>query len=139
VTKLLAAVKAALPELVELRDECAERVDEDGAYRFYHQSFKVYWLQEYTLQIVGFLRSFAPDPKAPLGPYFEEIVAGGTGKTFELSHNAEWTKHTRPIVEAYFHTRYFLDMLVAYGHELDEPPELMGYGWAAILSLYGLR
>jgi hypothetical protein len=52
---------------------------------------------------------------------------------------SEWTKHARPIVEAYFHARYFLDMLVAYGHELDEPPGLMGYGWAAILSLYGLR
>jgi predicted nucleotidyltransferase/predicted RNase H-like HicB family nuclease len=111
VAKLLATVKAALPELVELRDQCAERADEDGVYRFYHQSFKVYGLQEYTLQIVGVLRSFAPDPTAPLDPYFEEN----------------------------FHARYFLDMLVAYGHELDEPPGLMGYGWAAILSLYGLR
>ncbi|MGH9379097.1 MAG: hypothetical protein ACRD2Z_00550 [Thermoanaerobaculia bacterium] len=39
---------------------------EDPVYRFYHQSFKVYWLQEQTRQIVEALRSLAPD--RPLRP-----------------------------------------------------------------------
>jgi hypothetical protein len=139
VANLLAAIKAALPELEELRDRCAERVDEDAVYRFYHQSNKVYGrCQIYTEDIVARLRSLAPDPSAPLDPYFEEIVRDGK-QSWHSSHNQEWTKHTRPILEAFFHARYFLDMLIAYAHELDEPPGLMGYGWAAILTLYGLR
>jgi hypothetical protein len=140
VAELLATIKAALPELEKLRDECANRADEDAAYRFYHQSNKVYGrCQMYTEDIVAKLRSLAPDPSAPLDSYFEEIVKDGTGKSWELSHNVEWTKHTRPILEAFFHARYFLDMLIAYGNELEQPPGLMGYGWAAILTLYGLR
>ena len=140
VARLLAAIKAALPDLEKLRDECAGRVDEDAVYRFYHQSNKVYGrCQMYTEDIVAKLRSLAPDPSAPLDSYFEEIIKDGTGKSWELSHNGEWTKHTRPIIEAFFHARYFLDMLIAYAHELEEPPGLLGYGWAAILTLYGLR
>jgi hypothetical protein len=139
VAKLLATIKAALPELEKLRDECAGRVDEDAVYRFYHQSNKLYGrCQIHTEDIVAKLRSLAPDPSIPLDPYFEEIVRDGK-QSWDISHNQEWTKHTRPILEAFFHARYFLDMLIAYAHELDEPPGLMGYGWAAILTLYGLR
>ena len=139
VAKLLAAIKAALPELVKLRDQCANRVDEDAAYRFYHQSNKLYGrCQIYTEDIVAKLRSLAQDPSAPLDPYFEEIIRDGK-QNWDEAHNQEWTRHARPILEAFFHARYFLDMMIAYAHELDEPPGLLGYGWAAILTLYGLR
>ena len=43
---LLANLKAALPELEKLLDECSDHWGyEDPIYRFYHQSFKVYGIQ----------------------------------------------------------------------------------------------
>ena len=45
---------------------------------------------------------------------------------------------TRPIVEAFFHARYFVEMAVRYAR-LDEPPSLLPSGYAALLCLYGLR
>jgi hypothetical protein len=58
---------------------------------------------------------------------------------FRPEHNARWLETTRPIVEAFFHARYFLEMAVRYGRSLEAPPTLMPSGWAALLSLYGLR
>jgi hypothetical protein len=46
---------------------------------------------------------------------------------------------TRPIVEAFFHARYFLEMAVRYGKELATAPCLLPSGWASLLYLYGLR
>jgi hypothetical protein len=66
-------------------------------------------------------------------------VAEGTGKPFELEHNKRWLEVTRPIVEAFFHARYFLDMAVRYGRSLEELPMTLPSGWAALLYLYQLR
>lgn len=63
----------------------------------------------------------------------------GTGKTFKPAHNRRWLEVTRPILEAYFHARYFLEMAVRYGGELKKPPLLLPSGWAAFLYLHGLR
>ena len=54
---------------------------EDGVYRFYHQSYKVFRLQEHTTRIVETLQSILPGQ--PLNPWFLQIVKEGTGKTFE--------------------------------------------------------
>ena len=71
---------------------------------------------------------------------FEEIYrVGATGEEFDREHNREWTKHTRPMLEAFFHARFFLEMAVKYGKSLESPPSLMPSGWAALLCLYGLR
>jgi hypothetical protein len=136
--KLLAAIARELPRLDELLQQINRRWGyEDSIYRFYHQSFKVFRLQEFTEEIVGMFRSLAPH--LPLNPWFLEIVAEGTGKDFSLETNQHWTETTRPVVEAFFHTRYFLEMVCKYGKELKEPPQLMPSGWAAVLELYGLR
>ena len=74
-----------------------------------------------------------------LDDYIEEIIADGTGKKWELSHNQDWTRHTRPIVEAYFWARYLLDMAIRFAREYDRPPALLDYGWAALLTIYRLR
>ena len=74
-----------------------------------------------------------------LDGWFEGIVAEGTGRVFDMSHNDDWLRHTRPIVEAFFHARYFLEMACRYGKELEHPPTLVPSGWAAVLYLYGLR
>ena len=82
------------------------------------------------------LESLAPD--RPLNPWFRQIVEQGTGKSFKQDDNADWTRITRPILEAFFHARFFLEMAVRYA-TLWEPPLSLPSGYAALLHLYGLR
>jgi hypothetical protein len=136
--ELFANLKASLPALRKLLKEHSDHWGyEDPVYRFYHQSFKVYWLQQATTKIVAALEALAPGRK--LNDWFTQIVKEGTGKTFEMEHNRRWLEVARPIVEAFFHARYFLEMAVRYGKELDAPPQLLPSGWAAFLYLYDLR
>ncbi len=109
---------------------------EDSVYRFYHQSFKVYGLQEQTTAIVRMLQSFAPDRR--LNPWFLQIVEAGTGKRFTQEDDAEWAPMTRPILEAFFHAKFFLEMAVRYAC-IQVPPSILPSGYAALLYLYGLR
>jgi hypothetical protein len=140
VQNLFKAIKENKKEIIELEERCNnEWGGEDGIYRFYHFSFKVYRLQELTLSIVKFFRKIHPVPDTTLNSMFEEIIKQGTGAKFELSHNRDWTKHTRPIVEAYFHAKWILDMMLKYGLELEYPPQLLPTGWATVLYLYDLR
>jgi hypothetical protein len=136
--KLLATIGKELPRLEELLRAVNDHWGcEDRIYRFYHQSFKVFDLQRLTDNIVAALRGLAPH--LPLHVCFTEIVAEGTGKEFSMEMNERWTETTRPIVEAFFHARYFLEMVCKYGKELTEPPQPMPSGWAAVMELYGLR
>ena len=136
--QLLDAIKADLPELVSLRDHATSMWGyEDFVYRFYHDSFKVYGVQLTTLNIVEKLRDLLPG--VPLNDRFLRIVADGTGKTFTPDDNEAWEATTRPLLEAFFHARYFLEMAVKYGAELPEPPSTLPSGWAGLLYLYNLR
>lgn len=138
VRDLFSKLKASLPALRKLLDEYSGHWGyEDPVYRLYHQSFKVYALEEATMTIVAALQSLAP--ARDLNEWFLQIVKDGTGKAFELEHNRRWLEVTRPIVEAFFHARYFLEMGVRYGKELKAPPRLLPSGWAAFLYLYDLR
>jgi hypothetical protein len=56
-----------------------------------------------------------------------------------MEDNQHWVERAGPIVQAFLHPRYFLEMAVKYAAQLDEPPEAMPSGWAALLCLYGLR
>jgi hypothetical protein len=56
----------------------------------------------------------------------------------QFEDNARWAEATRPIVEAFFHARYFVEMAVRYAR-LDEPPQFLPSGYAVLLCLYGLR
>jgi glucan biosynthesis protein len=135
--QLLANIKARLPELEALLERARSEWEyEDFVYRFYHQSFKVYWLQERTQSIVQRLQALAPD--RPLDSWFIQIVQEGTGKVFKTEDNKQWTEVTRPILEAFFHARFFLEMAVRYG-DLEKPPQILPSGYAALLCLYGLR
>jgi hypothetical protein len=138
VRELFGALRASVPRLEKLLEEVSSHWGyEDPIYRFYHQSWKVYWLQKSTLEIVAALQALAPD--RPLNSWFRTIVECGTGKTFTPEDNKRWLEVTRPIVEAFFHARYFLEMAVGYGKTLDGPPRLLPSGWAALLYLYELR
>jgi hypothetical protein len=85
----------------------------------------------------GKLLALAPHLK--LNSYFSKIAAEGTGKSFDTSHNANWLKHTRPIVEAFFHARHMLVMVCKYAGEPSEPPQALPSGWATVLYLYDVR
>ncbi len=138
--ELLANIQAKLPELTALLEEISSHwVYEDRVYRFYHQSLKVYDLQAETKRIVEVLQRVAP-AGAGMNPWFEEIYrAGASGKRFEMEHNKDWTTHTRPFLEAFFHAKYFLEMAVKYGKELQTAPEIVPSGWAGLLYFYNIR
>ncbi len=109
----------------------------DAIYRFYHQSFKVFYLQATTERIVQQLRELLPD--CELNPWFLEIISSGTRKDFDLSMNENWLSETRPMLEAFFHAKYFLEMVCRYSEQLDSPPSVLPSGWASVLYLFGLR
>jgi len=135
---LLRSLRERRAELEAQLKACSDHWGyEDPVYRFYHQSFKVYWLQERTRSLVGLLAELAP-PGLPLDPWFLEIVRAGTGRNFAPEDNARWAEATRPIVEAFFHARFFVEMAARYAR-LDRPPSLLPSGYAALLCLYGLR
>jgi hypothetical protein len=138
VRQLLRNLKKKMPALVGLYGEATDHwVYEDAVYRYYHGSFKVYRLQGMTLKIVEMLKSL--QPKCELNTDFSEIVAEGTGKVFHLNHNRNWSKHTRPILEAFFHAKFMLEMMMKYGAELEKAPSVIPSGWGGVLYLYGLR
>ena len=134
---LLLSLRRDRHELERLLESCDGHWGyEDPIYRFYHQSFKVYGLQQQTRSIVEKLQALAPD--LPLNPWFVQIVELGTGKTFKIEDNERWTEVTRPILEAFFHARFFLEMAVRYA-DLQAPPQPLPSGYAALLYLFGIR
>jgi len=138
VAEIFENLKKDLPALEGLLEDYRSHWGyEDPIYRFYHQSFKVYRLQGRTLQIVVNLKMLAPGRE--LNDWFRQIVREGTGKEFSIEDNQNWLSVTRPILEAFFHALYFLEMAVKYGRELEHPPRCLPSGWAAFLYLYNLR
>lgn len=132
-------LRSALPQLKAIKARCDDEWGaEDGVYRFYHQSLKVFdGLQPLTEAIVEALSKLMPERQ--MNAWFLSIVAEGTGKRFTMADNDRWPEVTQPIVEAFFHARYFLDMACKYGERLDAPPSLLPSGWASLLYLYNLR
>lgn len=136
--QLLAKIKKAAPVLKKLLAEVSGHWEmEDRVYRFYHGSFKVYSLQAETERIVKALAALSPTGMH-LNEQFMRIIRDGTDKQFHISYNKDWDKHTRPIVEAFFHAHYFLTMICKYS-TLPKPPAMLPSGWAAVLYLYNLR
>ena len=134
---LLRGLRVRVNELKAVFEESSNHWGfEDPVYRFYHQSFKAYLLQEQTEAIVRLLASLLPERR--LNPWFLQIVDEGTGKRFTPNDNADWLRITRPILEAFFHARFFLEMAVRYA-DIAQPPRPMPSGYAALLYLFGLR
>lgn len=133
---LVVALRRDADALHALRDR-VDRAGSDGVYRMFHQSFKVYGLQEYTREIVAALQALLPE--VPLNPWLEKIVADGTGRTFAREHNARWLRETRPIVEAFLVVKHALDMACRYARAYDEPPSVFEPGWGTVLYLFTLR
>jgi len=136
-TRMLDNLRQQRPALEEsLRAMSDHWGYEDPFYRFYHHSFKVYHLQQATLAAVAQLQALLPGHA--LNTRFARIISEGTGKAFEPSHNADWDRHTRPMLEAFFHARFMVEMAVRYG-TLEKPPRSLPSGYAALLYLFDLR
>ncbi len=134
---LLRNLRLRRSELTALLEKCSSHWGfEDPIYRFYHQSLKVYSLQDETMRIVHLLESLAPE--RPLNPWFRQIIEQGTGRSFGQEDNEDWPRATRPILEAFFPARFCLEMAVRYA-TVQEPPSPLPSGYAALLYLYGLR
>ena len=84
--RLFDTIQSHLPELLELNEE-VKYAYEDGTYRFYHQSYKVYDLQNFTTLMVELFQRIAQEIGRELNPWFLEIITEGTGITFEPEHN----------------------------------------------------
>jgi hypothetical protein len=134
---LLERLKERRPQLEQMLGEMSGHwTYEDHFYRYYHGSFKVYRVQDTTARAVELLRHLLPERK--LNSAFERIICEGTGKQFELEHNKEWDRHTRPMLEAFAHAKFMVEMAVRYAG-LPAPTMPMPSGWAALLYLYDLR
>lgn len=136
--QLLRNITEALPQLRELLEKVnGHWVYEDRVYRFYHRSFKVFHLQQHTMEIVLTLQRLAPH--LTMNEWFQRIISEGTTKKFMVETNHHWLEETRPILEAFFHARYFLEMICKYGEDGQIPEDApMPSGWACLLYLYGL-
>jgi len=134
---LLERLKQHKPELEDMLNVMnAHWTYEDHVYRYYHSSWKVYATQRTTENAVNLLRRVLPERQ--LNIMFEEILKEGTGKEFEDEHNDQWGKHTRPILEAFFHTKFMVEMALRYA-DLPKSPQPFPSGYAAFLYLYDLR
>jgi hypothetical protein len=135
---LFAAIQGALPHLEQVLTKvqghwCAQ----DLFYRFYHQSYKVYFCNVETAEIVKELQALAPG--RPLNSWFLTIVADAAGRSFSDEVNPRWVEETRPVIEAFLHAKMFLELVVQAGHERQQPRHALPSGWAAVLYLYELR
>ena len=138
---LRGALKQRQVALGELVAKCQHWRHEDRIYKFYSGSFKVFYFQELTEEIVNELRGLLPGRE--MDPQFLQIISEGTGKVFDLSCNADWLKRTRPILEAFFHARFMLEMAARHAY-LDVTPTGIPAldnlpGWRALLYLFHLR
>ncbi len=136
--RLFDTIKRHLPELLHLNEE-VKYAYEDGMYRFYHQSYKVYDLQGLTTLMVELFQQIAQEIGRELNPWFAEIVTEGTGITFEPEHNMHWLAHTRSIVGSFLHAKCFLEMMINHGLTMETVLPPFKSGWAAILLLYNQR
>jgi hypothetical protein len=110
-----------------LRHHVHERVwseDPEALFGGYLRSVRDWWedVPSATRRIVAALQAIQPGKG--LDESFAHLVNEGTGKTFEPDHNARWLAEARPIVEAFFHARYFLEMAVRYAQRLSVPPRV---------------
>jgi len=113
---------------------------EDGIYRFYHRSFKVFYLKKVTVSIVTHLRSLSD---RDLNPIFTEIISHGDSKSFNNDTNSNWVENTKPVVDAFLHAKSMLELVVKYGESLKETgaeiPSFIPTGYGTLLHLYGMR
>ena len=136
--KLLSNIKQNKTE-IEKRLRIIKRLEEDYVYRFYHQSFKVFGATGEIRQTKELFEKLAPDA-ARLNEWFCSTADAAIAKEFDFeTTNKIWLEESRPILEAFWHCKYFLEQMIVAADELETSPSLLPSGWAAVLYLYNLR
>ncbi len=115
-----------------------KKVEGDLVYYFYHQSWDIFLYRSTLDTNKALFESFSPDKK-PLNSWFLSIYETAVGKKFNDSTNLKWKSETQPILDAYWHTRYFLEQMLIAVDELETAPEVLPRDWGAVLYLYNLR
>jgi hypothetical protein len=101
VNDLVARIKIKLPQLEELLAQIEDRSgEEDGGYRFYHLSFKVFDLQKLTLEGLKLIEEIGGETDPP-HPWYCQIVKEVTEYEFELSINDHWLSIRAPSVRSF--------------------------------------
>jgi hypothetical protein len=142
--EIIAQIHEQRKEISEIQEIILNREIgiENMIYRFYHSSFNVYDLQTVTERIIRLFCDIGKCHFHDLNPYYIEIVSEGIRKKFDYSHNIRWTHETRPILEAFFHSRHLFEMMAKHGLEMDakeKPSASLKEGWASVLYLYKIR
>lgn len=154
--EVLAELNAAFKQRLALADKLLVNIKENRAnierklasigtwepdivYRFYHHSFKVFDGKRIVESSVKFFEEISPNDAA-LNSWFKTIIDEALSKEFDWDKtNPIWLEETRPILEAIWHSRYFLEQMLVAADTLETAPEILPYGWAAVLYLYDLR
>jgi hypothetical protein len=141
----LASANRLLENIRQHRDAVNRLLSEFGGYepdfvyRFYHQSFKVFGAKPFIEQAKSLFEQLAPK-SVSLNTWFCSIVDKAIAKEFDISKtNPNWIAETEPILEAFWHCKYFLEQMIIAADELERAPEVLPSGWAAVLYLYNLR
>jgi hypothetical protein len=113
INTLFLRIKARLPELEELARDL-EEAQEDGVYRFYHGSNKVFFLQDPVKAAFTLIKEIGGEDDPPNFEY-ARIVEAGTAQQFSETTNENWEAETKPILDAFWHTNNFIQMMAKFG------------------------
>ncbi len=135
--ELLTNIKTRRPE-IEAKLLWFKREEPDLVYRFYHQSFKVFIMTSLIKSANELFESLAPESTV-LNSWYATITQTAISKKFDDETNQAWFEETLPVTQGFWHAKYFLEQMIASADELDEAPQMLPSGWAAVLYLYNLR
>lgn len=113
-----------LKNIKENRDKIKEvhirlcRFESYAVNRFYFQSVHVMQIEEQTEKAVELIKSLLPS--GTLNDWFTQIISEGTRKEFSHDWNDDWPKHTRTIMEAFFHTQHFIRLLYTVAENIND-------------------
>jgi hypothetical protein len=96
INTLFLRIKARLPKLEELARNLKE-AEEDGIYRFYHGSNKVFFLQDPVKAAFTLIKEIGGEDDPPNFEY-ARIVGAGIAHQFSETINANWEVETKPIL-----------------------------------------
>ena len=91
-----------------------------------------------TDQAANFFREIAPE-SLPLNSWYLEITNSALSKGFDDETNSKWFEEILPVLQAFWHAKYFLEQMIQAADELETAPQILPSGWAAVLYLYNLR
>jgi hypothetical protein len=101
-------------------------------------SYKVFDLQDPVESAFKLINEIGDESDPPYSEYVQIVEAGTTNK-FSATTNENWEAETKPILEAFWHTKYFINMMVKYAEDFEKVEMPTRPGMAEVLYLFELR